>query len=46
MRVHRSYIVALKKIEFIEDGIIHIGKNSIPVADAYRGTLSQRLNLL
>jgi DNA-binding LytR/AlgR family response regulator len=46
MRVHRSYIVALNKIDFIEEGIINIGKNSIPVADAYRGTLNQRLNLL
>lgn len=46
MRVHRSYIVALNKIDFIEDGVINIGKNSIPVADAYRGSLNQQLNLL
>jgi DNA-binding LytR/AlgR family response regulator len=46
MRVHRSYIVSLNKIDFIEEGVINIGKNSIPVADAYRGTLNQQLNLL
>jgi DNA-binding LytR/AlgR family response regulator len=46
MRVHRSYIVALNKIDFIEEGVINIGKNPIPVADAYRGTLNQQLNLL
>lgn len=46
MRVHRSYIVALNKIDFIEEGVINIGKNSIPVADAYRGSLNQHLNLL
>jgi len=46
MRVHRSYIVALNKIDFIEEGVINVGKNAIPVADAYRGSLNQQLNLL
>jgi DNA-binding LytR/AlgR family response regulator len=46
MRVHRSYIVALNKIDFIEEGVINIGKTPIPVADAYRGSLNQQLNLL
>jgi DNA-binding LytR/AlgR family response regulator len=46
MRVHRSYIVALDKIEAIEDGTIVILKNAVPVADAYRSALNSRLNLL
>jgi DNA-binding LytR/AlgR family response regulator len=46
MRVHRSYIVALDKIESIEDGAIVISRNTIPVADAYRSALNGRLNLL
>ena len=46
MRVHRSYIVALDKIESIEDGTILIGKNAIPIADAYRTALNNKLNLL
>lgn len=46
MRVHRSYIVALDKIESIEDGTIIIQKNAIPVADAYRSALNNKLNLL
>ncbi|QHS58685.1 LytR/AlgR family response regulator transcription factor [Chitinophaga agri] len=46
MRVHRSYIVALDKIESIEDGAIVIAKNAIPVADAYRASLNSKLNLL
>jgi two-component system LytT family response regulator len=46
MRVHRSYIVALDKIEAIEDGTIVILKNAVPVADAYRSALNGRLNLL
>lgn len=46
MRVHRSYIVALNKIEFIEEGVININGVAIPVADAYKATLGGRLNLL
>ena len=46
MRVHRSYIVALNKIDFIENGVISLGRATIPIADAYRTTLNQRLNLL
>ncbi|MFB6457979.1 LytR/AlgR family response regulator transcription factor [Chitinophaga sp. Hz27] len=46
MRVHRSYIVALDKIEAIEDGTILIQKNSIPIADAYKSALNNRLKLL
>ncbi|HVI47945.1 MAG TPA: LytTR family DNA-binding domain-containing protein [Chitinophaga sp.] len=46
MRVHRSYIVALDKIEAIEDGNIIIQKNAIPVADTYRTALNNKLNLL
>jgi len=46
MRVHRSYIVALNKIDFIQEGIINIHSAAIPVADAYKGILNSRLNLL
>jgi DNA-binding LytR/AlgR family response regulator len=46
IRVHRSYIVSLKKIDFIQEGVITIGKSTIPVADTYRSLLTKRLNLL
>lgn len=46
MRVHRSYIVALNKIDYIEEGVISINGTAIPVADAYRTGLNSRLNLL
>ena len=46
LRIHRSYIVALHKIDFIQDGIISIGKSSIPVAETYKAALNKRLNLL
>lgn len=46
IRVHRSYIVALHKIDTIQDGVIVIGSKSIPVADAYRSQLNRRMNIL
>ena len=46
IRVHRSYIVAINKIDFIQEGTISIGKTSIPVADTHKSNLTKRLNLL
>ncbi len=46
LRVHRSYIIALNKIDKIEEGVIVIGNKTVPVADAYRSTLNKRLNIL
>jgi DNA-binding LytR/AlgR family response regulator len=46
VRVHRSYIVSMSKIDFIQDGAITIGKASVPIADTYRTVLNKRLNLL
>jgi len=45
-RVHRSYIVAVSKIDYIQEGTISIGKAGIPVADTYKAALNKRLNLL
>jgi len=46
LRVHRSYIVALNKIDKIEEGVIVINNKTVPVADAYRSSLNKRLNIL
>ena len=46
LRVHRSYIVALNKIERIEDGVIVIDNNPVPVAALYKEALTKRLNIL
>ncbi len=45
MRVHRSYIVALNKIEHIERNAIRIGKEHIPVGDSYREKLYRVLKI-
>lgn len=46
MRVHRSYIVAISKIERIKEGAIIIGTSSVPLAETYRSQLMDRLNLI
>jgi len=45
IRVHRSYIVAVGKIDTLQDGGIIINGKFIPVADAYRKALNARMNV-
>ncbi len=46
IRVHRSYIVAVNKIDSIEQGVLIIDGKPVPVADAYRNILNKRLQIL
>lgn len=46
MRVHRSFIVRVDKIESIEDNFIHINQKNIPIGKNYKEDLMQSLNLL
>jgi DNA-binding LytR/AlgR family response regulator len=46
LRVHRSYIVAISKIDTIQDGALVINGKPVPVADAYRAALNKRMNVL
>jgi len=46
MRVHRSYIVALNKIDTIEKNRIKIGQHTITVSDMYRDTFLDRIQPL
>ncbi|TDX86546.1 LytR/AlgR family response regulator transcription factor [Epilithonimonas xixisoli] len=45
IRVHRSYIVSVGKIDTLQDGGIMINGKFIPVADAYRKALNTRMNV-
>ncbi|NII24829.1 response regulator transcription factor [Pseudoflavitalea sp. X16] len=45
MRVHKSYLVALDKIQFIERNRIVIAGNYIPVGETYQEQFQQRLNI-
>lgn len=44
IRVHKSYIVNLSKIEQVERSLIKIGKNFIPVSETYRDNFFKILN--
>jgi DNA-binding LytR/AlgR family response regulator len=44
IRVHKSYIVALSKIDFIERQRIHLADKIIPIGDAYREQLMAALH--
>ncbi|TYP96712.1 LytTR family two component transcriptional regulator [Tenacibaculum adriaticum] len=46
LKVHRSYIINLKKIIDIEDNSVLIAKDVIPVSRSNRPELMKRLNLL
>ena len=43
MRVHRSYIIALDMIRFLEGNRLRIGEQDIPVGQSYRDQLLQYL---
>ncbi len=42
-RVHKSYMVALGKIESVERNRVRIGQHLIPVSDTYRSAFLQRI---
>lgn len=46
MRIHRSFIINLEKIEEIDQHEVKIGKYRIPVSDSYAKDLLKRINLL
>lgn len=46
LRVHRSYIVALNKIDYIEDRVVYIHDIAIPISESYKDILLQNLKLL
>jgi DNA-binding LytR/AlgR family response regulator len=46
LRVHRSYLVAINKIDSMEGGVLIINRKPLPVADAYRSVLNKRMNII
>lgn len=46
IRVHRSYLVAINKIDTMEAGLLIINGKPLPVADAFRPALNKRMNIL
>ena len=46
IRVHRSYSVALSKVQSFQDYDLYIGKNAIPVSKSYLKVVKDSLNIL
>lgn len=44
MRVHRSFIVQVSKVQVIDKGQIIFGKNRIPISDSYKNDFYEYLN--
>lgn len=45
IRVHRSFIVAFHKIDFVQKHMLTIGKKEIPISEHYRDQLFNIINL-
>jgi two-component system LytT family response regulator len=43
-RIHKSYIVALNKINFIEKNKVAISSNHLPVGDTYKAAFHKKIN--
>lgn len=46
IRVHRSYIIAINKIDTIQNGVLILNGKPVPVSDAYRAVLNKKMNII
>jgi two-component system, LytTR family, response regulator len=46
VRIHRSYLISLDKVERIEEGIVYIDQEAIPVSENYWPRLKKSINIL
>ncbi|KAB2837255.1 MAG: LytTR family transcriptional regulator, partial [Melioribacteraceae bacterium] len=46
VRVHRSFIININKINDIEDNTLLINKKIIPIGASYKNVLMKRLNIV
>jgi DNA-binding LytR/AlgR family response regulator len=44
MRIHKSYVINLKRIEYIEGNQVRIGEHTLPVSPAQREDLLSRFS--
>ncbi|HEX8316038.1 MAG TPA: LytTR family DNA-binding domain-containing protein [Flavisolibacter sp.] len=44
-RIHRSYIVAMDKINAVQGNVVEIGKQEVPVSSTYKEELMKRLKI-
>lgn len=46
IRVHRSYMVALNKIDYMEDNVLYLNNSPIPVSESCKADLFKALSLI
>jgi DNA-binding LytR/AlgR family response regulator len=46
LRVHRSYIIPIEKINVLDENTVLIGDKTIPVGKSYKDVFMNRLNFL
>jgi len=46
LKVHRSYIINISKIDSIHEGYVFFGRQKVPVSKSYRNILMAQVNLL
>lgn len=46
VRIHRSYLIPVSKIDYIEDGVAYIQGTPLPVSETYKTELLKRLRLI
>ena len=46
MRIHRSFVVRIDRIESIEESMVKVGKQLVPVSNTFRPALMDRLKIL
>jgi len=46
LRVHRSFVIAVHKIDVVKNGEIYFGNLVVPLANSYRAALNKKLNIL
>jgi len=42
-RIHKSFLVSLDKVDFVEQGRVSVQGNFLPIGDHYRAALLQRI---
>ena len=44
IRIHRSFIININKIDTIEKSIVKIGRASIPISDSYKESVMNKIS--
>ena len=43
IRIHKSYIISMEKVDTLEGNLVHIGKEKLPIGASYREVVLERI---